>query len=274
MRYSNGSLPLTVTFDTNTLSSVAFPETAQRRTKECAEVIRCAIEYGRVKGFFSETLITIEGIVSRERANVLGKTRLVSRATAAGENRIDLTISVRHVRNPLDPRFFERIRAAIGLGMRPLRTATRIGGVHLKAEDYQLYQPAGGVHELVRCMDKVNSLTTEIARRGVGQAIAVHLGVEFSKRDGISTPELWLQGLGRSRDKFERRKVAAAVREWADGDSVAAHYGFGIDLFCSEDFGKSTHGPSILNPDNRQWLKSTFNIEFVTLEELVKKVSK
>jgi hypothetical protein len=155
--------------------------------------------------------------------------------------------------------------------MRPLRAAARVGGIHLKEKEYPVFEPPGGILELAQCMDKVNELTTKIAQRGMGQAIAVELGLLFSKRDGVSKSELFQQGLGRARNKSEREKVAKAIREWADGDSVAAHYGFGVDLFCSEDFGRSAS--SVLDPNNRKWLIEEFGIQFVTLADLAQRVT-
>lgn len=85
-----------------------------------------------------------------------------------------------------------------------------------------------------------NAMTIEITKRGLGQAAALEIGLEFSKRrDNLAEPELWLQGLGRALGKTERKKVVKATREWADGDSVGAHYGFGIELFCTEEEGRS-----------------------------------
>ena len=73
----------------------------------------------------------------------------------------------------------------------------------------------------------------------------------------------------RAQDETERRKVQRAIKEWADADSIAAHVGYGIDLFCSEDMGKSTGGePSVLDGSNRAWLTATFGIKFVTVAEL------
>ena len=267
------SAPLTVTFDTNTLASVVAPETAQRGTGESGAIVAAAMRAGGIRGFFSETVITLEGIKNVDRADVLGKTRVVSDASSTGKNNITLTVGVRHARNPLDPRSSDRVRTALELGMRPLRTAARIGGYHLRDQDCELYESDGGIPELIRCMDKVNELTTEIARQGVGQAIAVQLGLRFSQRDGVENPELFLQGLGRAKDKPERKKVAEAIREWADGDSVAAHYGFGMKLFCSDDFRKNGAGHSVLDHGNRQWLSTKFGIEFVTLAELAQRVS-
>lgn len=160
----------------------------------------------RIRGFFSETVITLEGIKNVDRADVLGSARVVSDASSTGKNNVTLTVGIRHVRNPLDPRCSDRVRAALELGMRPLRTAARIGGYHLRDQSFALYEPDGGIHELVRCMDAVNELTTEIAKRGVGQAIAVELGLQFSQRDGVQKPELFLQGLGRAKGKPERKK--------------------------------------------------------------------
>ena len=267
------STPLTVTFDTNTLASVVAPGTAQRGTGASGAIVAAAMRAGRFRGFFSETVITLEGIKNVDRADVLGRTRVVSDASSTSKNNITLTVGVRHARNPLDPRSSDRVRAALALGMRPLRTAARIGGYHLRDQDCELYEPGGGISELIRCMDKVNELTTEIARHGVGQAIAVELGLQFSHRDGVDKPELFLQGLGRAKYKSERKKVAEAIREWADGDSVAAHYGFGIKLFCSEDFRRNGSGRSVLDHDARQWLSTGFGIEFVTLAQLAQRAT-
>jgi hypothetical protein len=71
-------------------------------------------------------------------------------------------------------------------------------------------------------------------------------------------------------DKLERKRVAATVREWADGESIAAHYGFGMQLFCSDDYGQGSPRYSVLDPENRQWLSTTFGIEFITLTDLAR----
>ena len=55
-------MPLTVTFDTNTLASVVSPETAQRGTGTSGAIIRTAIQAGQIQGFFSETLTLANGM--------------------------------------------------------------------------------------------------------------------------------------------------------------------------------------------------------------------
>src|SRR5256885_1820430 len=49
----------------------------------------------------------------------------------------------------------------------------------------------------------------------------------------------WFTGLGAAKDIHARREVARAVAQWADGDSVAAHYAYGNDIFCTLDGGKA-----------------------------------
>lgn len=266
-------MPLTVTFDTNTLASVVSPQTAQRDTGASGAAVRTAIEAGYIQGFFSETVVTLEGIVKTDRADVLGRTRVVSGSSSNGKNQITLTVGFQHFRNELDMRFSERVRSAVALGMRGLRAPARFGSFHAKDEICPLFMPPGGMQELLRRMDAVNSIATEMAKRHVGHAVAVELGVQFSQRDRAPEPELWFQGIGRARNKTEADKVAMAINEWADGDSIASHYGFGIEIFCSDDFGKNAAGPSVLDREHRKWLANEFGIQFVTLAELATRVT-
>jgi len=104
----------------------------------------------------------------------------------------------------------------------------------------------------------------------VGKAAAIKLGLELTKKYGNGKDELFHRGLGRAKTSSERRSVASVVAEWADGDSIAAHYGFGMDLFCSEDFGLSSKKASVLDVNHRRWLKSDFDIGFVTLNDLAR----
>jgi hypothetical protein len=137
---------------------------------------------------------------------------------------------------------------------------------HLPPEE--LYQPVGGISELAQCMEKVNALSGEIAKRGVGYARAVELGMRFTDQSNPSRPTLWTTGLKGA----SLKEVRSAIAEWSDGDSIGAHYGFGIRLFCTQDEGKNS-GKSVLDSDNRQWLTEGYGIEFVTLTELARLVT-
>jgi hypothetical protein len=262
---SAAAMPVTVTLDSNALAAVISPETAQGGWGADAALVRAAIEDGRIRAFFSETHITLEGIQGKDRADTLGKTQMVSRSESTGPHHITLTIALEHHRDPLDPRFLERVAAARTLGIWPLRTAARLCFHHLSPEE--LYAPPGGIEALVSCMEKVNSLTNEICKRGVGYARAVELGNRFIQIDPLR-PVLWMTGLKHA----EPKEVRSVIAEWSDGDGIGAHYGFGIQLFCTQDEGKSG-GQSVLNSVNRKWLGQEYGIEFVTLAELARRLA-
>ncbi len=140
------------------------------------------------------------------------------------------------------------------------------GGVCAKDDDGTLFEPIGDHEQFVT---RATHLRSKIGARNIGHAAAVSLGLALSARDGISGKELWLTGLGRAKTEDEKGQVAKVAAEWADGDSIVAHYGYGIHLFCSEDRNSAHPGtPSILDPKNRQWLTEEFGIKFVTLIEL------
>jgi hypothetical protein len=123
------SAPLTVTFDTNTLDAVVSPDTAQRGTGSCGTIVQDAIRAGRIRGFFSETVFTLEGITNADRPEVLGKTGIAFQSSSSGPNQITSEIAVRHFRKPLDPRASDRIQKALTLGMQPLRTAADLAAI-------------------------------------------------------------------------------------------------------------------------------------------------
>jgi len=258
-----------VTFDTNTLDKAARPDRhpKDRRQAEFMKV-HDALAAGTLRGYFSETLVTLEGIQKKDRMDVLGSTRLESQTQPTGENTITISLSVRQDRKPLDLVFSERIKAAQKLGMRALRGPARVGWVRVKDDDGSFFEADDSVLELSRRLDKANDVATAIGTRGLGYATAVRLGLQFSARDGV-VGEWWLRALLRAQDDAERKKLQRAIAEWADADSIASHVVYGIDLFCSEDKGKSTGGePSVLDLTNRAWLASTYAVKFVTLTEL------
>ncbi len=260
-----------VTFDTNTLEMVARPEKHPRDPLQSDYFkVRNALKTGKLKGHFSQTLITLEGIENDDRVNVLGGTRIESQTQSTGKNTIAISLIVQQDRNPIHQIHSHRIQAARGIGMRALRGPARMGdGFSVKDDDSSFYEPDESLQQLIERREKANEVDAAITARGVGRAIAQSLGLKFSARDGVA--EWWLQGLKRVRDVNERRAVNRAISEWADAESIASHIGYEIDFFCTHDQGRSAGAASILAPDNRAWLTSTYGVAFVTLSELIQK---
>jgi len=86
---------------------------------------------------------------------------------------------------------------------------------------------------------------------------------------GIAPEEiLWTQGLVAEYDapknytsKKEFIKVVRdIIAEWNDVDSLASHYAYGLDVFCTLDDGKGAGAGAILHLQNRPLLHSRYGI--------------
>ena len=128
---------------------------------------------------------------------------------------------------------------------------------------------------MVAHREKANEVAAAIEERGLGRAIALELGNRHNAFNGVTpdNPKLWYAGLIHAYTSEGEKKVENAIAEWSDGDSIASHVGYGIDLYCSDDEGKSAGAPSIMSNENRAWLSGTYAVEFVTLSELAKKLA-
>lgn len=65
--------PVRVTFDTNTLSGVVDPNRREGQADQVAyQTIHDAVQAGRIRGFFSEALVTLDAIGRKCKAEILG----------------------------------------------------------------------------------------------------------------------------------------------------------------------------------------------------------
>jgi hypothetical protein len=65
------------------------------------------------------------------------------------------------------------------------------------------------------------------------------------------------------------RKYAKYIGEWADGDALAANYGYGIDYFCTNDEASSVGSSSIFHATTLQKLEANYSVNVVSPEELL-----
>jgi hypothetical protein len=182
----------------------------------------------RLQGFFCETVLTIEGGQKSPRP------------------RSD-TVA--------------RVGRALALGLRIL-SAPRPGGTPIDALDGELY--AKDVNPSVR-LKRYEAITAAIEARGLG--FARMLKVAPSRSHGLVSP-IRLATVDWASSPGNMTKVARAVAEWADGDSVAAHYGYGNDLFCTQDRAARAGRRSVMHPAQRSWLHRVYGVEFVDIAGL------
>ena len=158
------------------------------------------------------------------------------------------------------------IAEADSLGLRFLR-APRIGGprpAELLAR--AKFAKEGTDSERQKRLDRFMEIARAIEARGVGIARLKMIAERIKARTGLAGP--WYSALNNAQDDQERREIERAVAEWADGDAVAAHIAYGIDVFCSEDRAQNAGAPSIFDASNRAWLQQTYGIRIVSVEEL------
>jgi len=159
------------------------------------------------------------------------------------------------------PQMLVRVRRSLELGLRIL-SAPRVGGTPIEVLESELY--AKDVNPSTR-LDRYEAIAAAIEARGLGFArvlkVARSLGHDAGSPGGLAS-------LDRARSPEEVTKVARAVAEWADGDSVAAHYGYANDLFCTQDRAARAGRHSVMHPAQRSWLQRVYGVEFVSIAEL------
>lgn len=266
---------LRVTFDTNTLDhAVGLERRPDDLYKPEHIKVHEALRRGRIQGFFSDTIATLEGVQKKDRTRVYGtltRRHIQSRTVdlATGDHVIRVRSWVEYPeRKPLHDKTLDRLQAALDHGMRAIGLP-RVGYTRIEDPNGMVYVTHPDEASLEHCLEVSMAVADAIEMRGVGYAQIKQLRDRFAARDNV--PVAGLQNLGRARNEQERKEVQDAIAEWADGDSIAAHAGYGIDIFCTKDRGenaKRAKRPSVFDETNRVWLQSTYGVRFVDLVEL------
>jgi hypothetical protein len=280
-----------ITFDTNVLDLACRPERFPKDPRQpLMQKVNAALAGGQIKGFYSVTMLTIEGIMRKDRADVFAGTQTVLQPeTTHITKNADLPDAIRNEvgildvetitrklqvvqpgRKRLHPEVVARIEAAKALGFQVLKDVPRIGGFHTTDPAGKYYLDRGGDAGLAAWIAKVHEVGRAIDDKGVGYAQVKALGEQMAASNPASA---WFRCLDQAADIHQERAVERAFGEWADGDSVAAHIAYGLDVFCSADVGHSNATNSVLDPVHRAWLTTTYGVRFMTFEDLAASLS-
>ena len=277
-------MTLRVTFDTNVLDLACRPERFPKDNRQPQlQKVYDALAARTIQGFYSVTMLTIEGIMRKDRAKVFAQTKLkqksenvlltknadipaARRAKVGGADieTIEVKYEVEQPRKPLHPEVIARINAAKALGVRVLKDVPRLGAYHINDPNREFYLDNGDGDALRTWIDKIHEVARAIEGRGLGIAQVKSLGIMIA-----NPTEMWFKALENTKDIHQERAVERAFSEWADGDAIAAHIAYGLDIFCSADVGNSNATNSILDPTNRAWLTATYGVKFMTFDELL-----
>lgn len=278
-------MPLRITFDTNTLDLACRPDRYHKDSRQPhLAKVRDALANGSIEGFYSVTLLTIEAVMRTDRARVLAGTQISSCSTepeliknadlpdemrdiADGRDIVSFTTRLtveQPDRRPVPEEFAKRVKAAKDLGVRALKQVPRIGAFSIDDPTGEYYLSNGDGEELGQWISKAHEVCASIENRGCGRAQVNALGLKMA-----DASQVWYQGLKNAKDIHEERAIERSFSEWADGDAIASHIAYGIDVFCTDDVGNSNANKSVLDAGNRAWLTATYGVRFMSFDELL-----
>jgi hypothetical protein len=230
-----------VTFDTNVWEHLVRPYEHPNSPEHASlQAVHEAIRSGRISGFMSETFATVEAVKRRARFEYIearpSPIHVESEAGSDGTIHGQIKIAANPEDHPgLHPKQRSLLAEALALGFKVL-PSSRLGTLRppelQRAEVYIALteEQNANVWPLV---DYINEVTTAIEARGVGMAPLIAIAQRIQRRLGMTDPA-WYGGLDQA-NEAERREIVAAFSEWADGDSIALHVGYGLDVFCTND---------------------------------------
>lgn len=257
---------ISVTFDTNVWQLVSCPgDFSQDPSITAIQKINDAIKAGNVSGCLSELVFTLEAIKKADRREFFSRYKMKTNTSITempdGTIKLSLAVGPDTSAHPGNNEWLSKyLRDALQFGFKLIH-CPRVGGVKNPDLDdsYFLVQSDDMAHTRNELYAKIGR---EIEARGAG----IHHVKEIAKKY-INPPQRWQDGL-RTAPASEDKVIAKAVAEWADGDSVAAHIAYGINYFCTRDVASGAGAQSVFSAGNRAWLQSTYNVKFVTPDEL------
>lgn len=277
--YQMRDCQMRVTFDSNVWEQVVRPQ-AHLNSPQFTElqVVHDALRTGRISGFISETFATVEAIKRKARFEYLESRPLpieVEWAPGDGGTLAGvLKIAADPAHHPgLLPVLRDRFTEALALDFKVL-PSTRLGALRppdLNREEIRIPLTAEQRENIWPLLDRIDEVAKAIEARGVGMAPLLAIAQRIQRRLGL-TNVAWNDGLDQARDESEKREIADAFAEWADGDSIALHVGYGLDVFCTNDRAQAARS-SIFDSGNRAWLSSTYGVRLMSLGELAREVA-
>lgn len=245
-----------IMFDSNVWQKVVCPDDYKSDVDYIYyENINKAIKDNKIKPYLSETIFTIEAIRKVERQDFWGnyKAKFNTQIEDCGNGQMQLNMIVAPPEGiNLDfknrPILYKYFNLAKALNFR-IVSLPRIALFSNKEVNDILYRDDINYEESY-------DIEVKIEQHEAGFYHIQKLGKQYDEND-------WMHGL-KSMPVTDRKKVAKAIAEWADGDSVVMSIITKCDYFCSNDRAKGAGNKSILSPQNLEWLKQDYGFKVIT----------
>ena len=244
---------------------ISFDSNAWETVFEAADThhapIRAALQERRFEGFICAAAFRIEAITRKARTAYFAQPHMDVRFGVVpmgnGKSSLKGSIGPDNNRHPGLPAIqTEKLRRALGVGIKLMYGGNWMGlpePPEIRDRSHYVHEEADEARDRE---ERQLRASAEIAARGVGQAA-------FEAANG------WTD---RARTSVKAKQLIRACAEWADGELVEAHIAYRNDLLCTNDFAKGS-GRSIFDSTNRAWLAQRYGVTFLTLDELIAKVT-
>lgn len=261
------SKQLRITFDTNTAAKLVTAYRAKRdgnwaKYSDLPEgSILTAIGDGHVVPFATNVSLDLEGIPKADRKAYFAAFGFISSeesSTSPNQYVFKLKAGSTHevrIHEIQDRRYTDFVSLGGKFLNHPRIGQERLSPiVHENLADDVLF----AVQER---LDRTFAISREFESWGCGMAWIKAIGHELDP----AVP--WFQAVGRATVVLNDR-VANAISEWADGDAVSAHYGYGNDVFCTNDRASGAGAASVFSAANRNRLSQDYALAFCDLTEV------
>ena len=243
----------TVTFDSNVWEKIV--DGSKRIEKDEYKKLYELITSKSLIPFFFEGIATMESIQKKDRKDYIGNYRATI-SFQVGDEEPHITKGSEALE--LTDYLKVNIPKAFELGFKFLKFP-RIGAVGLNIKDRYLAKDEN--YPLKERLERSFECAKFIESLGAGKS-KLHRRLDGTNDKGIVNQTT-------NDTNLSTKQYAKDFGEWVDGDALAAHYGYGIDFFCTNDQAKGAGLSSIFSENNLDRLKENFGITVVSPSELL-----
>ena len=258
--------PTSVTLDQHVFRGVCSENTRDDEIAAIAALIR----EGRIKPYVSETVFSLEGIPRKKRADFLAARRVrCIEVSDANSRRYPIS-----QRRDLAEQERTRLQRALNLGFEILHCPRFFQFQPQEVRNAGFAKFGETLDDYFALAEKFGEVVDALEARGLGLSQVKRIAEHVPKAEWRGRH--WFQVLADRdflNDNQREGELAAAVAEWSDTDSVAAHFAYGLDAFCTRDRASKDKKISVFNKESRNWLRDEFNICILSPKELVKRLS-
>lgn len=244
---------ISVTFDSNVWEQVV--DESKRNDSDTYTAIYNHILTNKIEPYFFEGIVTLENIPKDQRKEYIKNFKPSISIQIGNESQI---ISEGTPAPELSDYLKKTIPQALKMGFKFIRTPRIAGhGIDPSAE----YAAKDMRYSLDDRLKRTCEILRFIESQGVGKA-KLDKSIASNKGAGMAQKT-------QNDSSLNNKQYSKNVAEWVDGDALAAHYGYGINYFCTNDRASGAGSNSVFHTSNLDQIKQKYDITVVTPNELL-----